>query len=170
VTALTRESTNRPHVKTTFPLLLCIALAACGPTPQKRIRNEITGTREERIARATTILTKYCQLPGQLLDAHMAEDVADNSGGMIPGPSDSSVVGVITVPASDLSKWQAILSPQLSGNSSPKFYGVLSPPAWWPTATAFKDCEYYAPKKLTGRPNGFLAVSPSSDAIYFSTF
>lgn len=87
-------------MKATLPILLCFALAACGPTPQKRTRSEVGGTQEERIARATTILAKYCKLPGPLLDAHMAEDVADNSGGMVPGPSDSYLSGANKVPGS----------------------------------------------------------------------
>ena len=157
-------------MKAALPILLCFALAACGPTPQKRTRSEIGGTQKERIARATTILAKYCQLPGPLLDAHMAEDVADNSGGMVPGPSDSYLSGVITFPASDLPKWKATLSPRLSGTTVAEFHSVLGPPTWWPAATAFEGCEFYAPRKLTGRSGGFLAVSPSAAAIYFSTF
>jgi hypothetical protein len=157
-------------VKATLPILLCFAFAACGPTPQKRTRSEIGVSQEERIARATAILSKYCQLPSPLLDAHMAEDLADNSSGVVPGPSDTYLSGVITFPASELPKWRAALSPQLSGTAVPEFHSVLSAPAWWPSATSFEDCEFYAPKKLTGRSGGFLAVSPSVSAIYFSTF
>ena len=153
-----------------LPIALCFALAACGPTPQKRTRSEIEGSQEQRVARATTILTKYCHLPSPLLDAHMAEDVADNSGGMVPGPSDSYFSGVITFAASELPKWREVLAPQLPGPVSPDFHGVISPPAWWPIPTSFEGCEFYAPKKLTGRPGGFLAVSPTAAAIYFSTF
>jgi hypothetical protein len=157
-------------MKFMLPIVVCFALVACGPTPQKRTRSEITGTQQERIARVTAILAKYGQLPGPLLDAHLTEDVADNSGGLVPGPSDACLSGVITFPASDLAKWQAVLSPQLSGTTSPEFHSVLSPPAWWPAAAAFESCEFYAPQKLTGRAAGFLAVSPSAAAIYFSAF
>jgi len=155
-----------------FPLLaLCgIAFAACSPTSQKRTRSEIEGTQAERVARATKILVKYCQLPGPLLDAHMAEDIADNSGGMVPGPSDSYLAGVMTFPPSDLSRWRTALSPQLPDTRVAEFHSVLAAPGWWPASAAFADCEFYEPRKLTGRPNGFVAISPSASAIYFSTF
>ncbi|MDP1589038.1 MAG: hypothetical protein Q8M07_14905 [Prosthecobacter sp.] len=149
-----------------FILLVC-TLSACGPT---RTRDEITGTLSERVTRATTILSKYCKPPGQLLDAHMAEDVIDNSSGWsTPGPSNSTLSGVITFPPADLPKWQKILSPQMTLVDSPSYCGHLPAPTWWPAASAFKDCEFYEPKKLTGRTFGILALSPSSAAIYFST-
>ncbi len=152
-----------------FSLIVC-TLSACGPTPQKQTRAEITGTQTERVTRATAILSKYCKLPGPLLDAHMAEDLADNSGGMVPGPSDVYLSGVITFPPADLPKWQKILSPEIPAVTSPQFHSILPAPAWWPAAAAFKDCEYYEPKKLTGRTFGIVALSPSTSAIYFSTY
>lgn len=157
---------------TKAPLLIacCLMLAACGPTPQKRTRYEIEGTQPERVARAITILAKYCQLPGLLLDAHMAEDIADNSGGMVPGPSDSYLSGVITFAASDLPAWRATLSPQLQVTETAEFHSVLNAPDWWPASAAFAGCEFYSPRKLTGRSGGFVALSPSVSAIYFSTF
>lgn len=128
------------------------------------------GTQADRVAHATTILAKYCQLPGPLLDAHMTEDIADNSGGMVPGPSDSYLSGVIIFPASDLPAWRAVLSPELAGTGVAKFHSLMSAPNWWPASTAFADCEFYEPRMLTGRPGGFVALSPSASAIYFSTF
>lgn len=157
-------------MKALLSILLVCTLSACGPTPQKRTRAEITGTQSERVTRATAILAKYATLPGPLLDAHMAEDIADNSGGMLPGPSDVHLSGVITLPPADLPKWQKILSPQTSHVNSPSYGGHLPAPTWWPAAAAFKDCEFYEPKKLTGRTFGFVALSPSAAAIYFSTF
>ena len=151
--------------------LLCCTLSACGPaSSQKRTRAEIEGTQAERVTRATAILSKYCKLPGPLLDAHMAEDVADNSGGMVPGPSDFYLSGVITFPSADFPKWQKMLSPSIPFVDSPQFQSCLPAPIWWPAAAAFKDCEYYEPKKLTGRLCGIVALSPSSAAIYFSAY
>ncbi|OYW73785.1 MAG: hypothetical protein B7Z37_20220 [Verrucomicrobia bacterium 12-59-8] len=100
----------------------------------------------------------------------MAEDLADNSGGMVPGPSDCYLSGVITFPASDLPLWQKILSPEIPAITSPQFHSCLPAPAWWPAAAAFKDCTYYEPQKLTGRTAGILALSPSASSIYFSKF
>lgn len=151
-------------MKALFVLLLACTLSACGPN---HTRDEITGTQSERVTRATAILSKYGKLPGPLLDAHMAQDVI--SGGLVPGPSNETLSGVITFPAADLPKWQKILSPQTSHVDSPRYGGHSPAPAWWPAAAAFKDCEYYAPKKLTGRIFGFVALSPSAAAIYFST-
>ncbi|MCF7788367.1 MAG: hypothetical protein K9N47_19755 [Prosthecobacter sp.] len=152
-------------MKALLSILLVCTLSACGPN---QTRDEITGTQSERVTRATAILSKYCKLPGPLLDAHMAEDVI--SGGLAPGPSNSTLTGVISFPASDLSKWQKVLSPRTSPADAPLFLGHFKAPTWWPAAAAFKDCEYYEPKKLTGRSCGIVALSPSAAAIYFSTF
>ncbi len=142
-----------------------LALAACGP-PQP-VRHEITGTQKERIAKAEAILSKHGTLPGPLIDAHMAEDIQDNSGGMVPGPSDSYLSGVIIVPAGDLPKWRAALSPVEDPVINIDFGGPLPPPSWWPAAGALKDCEFYAPLKLTGRRVGFVALSPSASIVWF---
>lgn len=154
-------------MKALLSILLACTLSACGPN---ETRDEITGTQSERVIRANAILAKYCKLPGQLLDAHMAEDIRDNSSGWsVPGPSNLSLSGVITFPPADLPKWQKILSPQTSHVDSPHYGGHSPAPAWWPAAAAFKDCEFYETKKLTGRTFGFVALSPSAAAIYFST-
>ena len=156
-------------VKAALPYLLCFALVACSPSRPPQTRSEITGTQSERVVRATAILSKYCTLPGPLLDAHLAEDVHDNSGGLVPGPSDSWLSGVIVIPSADVAKWREVLSPVLSSAPSAAFTSPIAPPAWWPPAKAFDGCEFYAPMKLTGRAGGFVAFSPSASAIYFST-
>ena len=148
-------------------ILICCTLSACGPT---RTRDEITGTQSERVTRATAILAKYCKLPGPLLDAHMTEDIRDTSSGWsVPGPSNAALSGVITFPPADLPKWQKLLAPAIPAITSPQYHSILPAPAWGPAAAAFKDCEFYEPKKLTGRTFGFVALSPSAAAIYFST-
>ena len=149
--------------------MVCLALAACGSSPSHLTRSELTGNQQERIARASAILGKYLTLPGPLLGAHMVEDVQDNSGGMVPGPSESWLSGVLLVPPADLTQWRAALAPRLSPSPSAAFASPVAPPTWWPVAADFSDSEFYAPKKLTGRSGGFVAVSPSAAAIYFST-
>ena len=163
-----RRAHPRRLVRTTPLLLLCLALAACSSSPSHPTRSEVTGSQQERVTRASAILAKYLSLPGLLLDAHLAEDVQDNSSGMVPGPSDSWLSGVLVVPAADLPLWRTALAPVLSPAPSPAFTSPVAPPAWWPADAAFSDCEFYAPKKLTGRSGGFVAVSPSAAAIYFS--
>ena len=101
-------------MKTVLICLMCFVFVACNPSRSPQTRSEITGTQQERVARASSILAKYCQLPGPLLDAYMAEDVQDNSGGMVPGPSEAWLSGVITIPAADLSKWRVALSPTIT--------------------------------------------------------
>jgi len=100
----------------------------------------------------------------------MAKDVADNSGGMVPGPSDSWLSGVISIPVADIPKWRAAFSPALSPAPSATYTTPMAPPSWWPATAEFEGCEFYAPEKLTGRSGGFLAISPSASAIYFSSF
>ena len=151
----------------TILCLLCFVFVACSPTHPKQTRSEIIGTQQERVAQATSILVKYCQLPGPFLDAHMAEDVIGDD--WVPGPSDSWLSGVLIIPASDLAKWREVLSPAISPTPSPKFTSPIAPPSWWPAVAAFKDCEFYSPKKFADRSGGFVALSPSASAIYFST-
>jgi acyl CoA:acetate/3-ketoacid CoA transferase len=148
---------------------MCFSFFACSPSRSPATRSEITGAQQERVTRASSILAKYCQLPGPLLDAHMAEDVHDNSGGMVPGPSEVWLSGVITIPVADLSKWRMALSPAITPAPSATFASPIAPPSWWPPASAFEGCEFYSPKTLTGRSGGFVALSPSASAIYFST-
>ena len=156
-------------MKTTPIFLVCLAFVACSPWRLSPSRKEITGTPQERVTRASSILAKYCQLPGPFLDAHMVEDVQDNSGGMVPGPSEAWLSGVLVIPATDLSKWRMALSPAITPAPSPSFTSPIAPPSWWPATSAFAGCEFYAPKTLTGRSGGFVALSPSASAIYFST-
>ena len=111
-------------MKALLSILLACTPSACGPN---HTRDEITGTQSERVTRATTILGKYCALPGPLLDAHMAQDVI--SGGLAPGPSNETLSGVFTFPAADLPKWQKILSPQTSHVDSPHYGGHGPAPA-----------------------------------------
>lgn len=150
-------------------ILLCLALAACGPS-QKLKRSEIEGSQEERVNRAVAILKKYGPLPGPILDAYMAEDVMDNSGGMVPGPSDSYLSGVIRFPREDLAKWRNALAPMIEPPAHQRYFSPIAAPVWWPSDSAFQGCEFYAPDKLTKRMGGILALSPSDSAIYFSTF
>jgi hypothetical protein len=145
------------------------AVTACRPWHSSPERFEITGTKEERVAKATALLAKYCPLPGALLDAHIINDVKDNSGGMVPGPSDSWLSGVILVPSEDLPKWRAVLSPKITMSSPPWFTSRMAQPPWWPPEAAFNTCEFYTPKKLTNQSGGFVAIDPSASAIYFST-
>ena len=147
----------------------CLMLFGCSASRPLPTRNEITGTQAERIACATSILSQYCALPSALLDAHMVEDFQDNSGGMVPGPSESWLSGVIVVPISDIPKWQQVLAPALSSPSAPTFTSPIAPPSWWPPSSALSDCVFYAPNKLTGRSGGFVAISPADGTIYFST-
>ena len=175
------RSGNRPSylygdshllVKITLLILLCFVLSACSPATPNQTRSEINGTQQERIIRATAILTKYCQLPGPLLDAHMAEDVRNHSASSVPGPSYSSLSGVVLVAPADLPAWRAVLSPAAPYVAPPEFTSAchLPAPLWWPASTALARCEFYTPTKLTGRHGGFVAVSSSHAAIYFSTF
>ena len=156
-------------MRSVLTCLLCLALAGCGSSPSHPVRSELTGTQPERVARASAILGKYLPLPGPLLDAHLAEDVQDNSGGLVPGPSDSWLSGVLLVPAADLPRWRAALGPALGLAPTLDFAAPLPPPVWWPAPGAFVGCECYEPKKLTGRSGGFVAISPAASAIYFST-
>lgn len=150
-------------------ILLCLALAACSQD-QKLKRSEIEGSQDERVNQAVAILKKYGPLPGPILDAQMAEDVMDNSGGMVPGPSDSYLSGVLTIPPEDLPKWRAVLAPMIEPPAKQRYFSAIAAPAWWPPESAFERCEFYAPDKLTKRMGGILALSPSESAIYFSTF
>ena len=156
-------------MKNYLAFIICLTLFGCSASHPLPTRNEIAGTQAERVARATSILSKYCVLPGALLDAHMVEDIQDNSGGMVPGPSESWLSGVIVIPIDDIPKWQQVLAPALSAIPDSTFTSPIAPPSWWSPLSTQSDCVFYAPNILTGRSGGFVAISPTDATIYFST-
>jgi len=163
---------NEGHVlhilKVTLSCLICFVITACSPSNPQRTRNEITGPQEERVTRATSILAKYGQLPGPLLDAHgrghSQQQWRDGSWSV-------RIVAFWCDP--HLFCWRTKVARGIvSGDQSSAVTGIHQSncsPSWWPTAGAFESCEFYSPKKLTGRSGGFVALSPSASAIYFST-
>ena len=156
-------------MKNYLAYIICLTLFGCSASHPLPTRNEIAGTQAERIAHATSILSNYCVLPGALLDAHMVEDIQDNSGGMVPGPSESWLSGVIVIPIDDIPKWQQVLAPALSAIPDSTFTSPIAPPSWWSPLSTQSDCVFYAPNILTGRSGGFVAISPTDATIYFST-
>jgi hypothetical protein len=146
-------------------VVMLLALAGCGRQPQRPKVTEIEGTTEQRVAKATQILSKYCRPPSVLVDAHMAEEVFDNSGGWVPGPSDSNIYGILTVSAADLPEWKHLLS----ANSATHVQTNLLPairPTWWPASLA--QAQYYDPKPLIGRPIGWAAVVGDSNIVFYA--
>ena len=151
---------------TIFILVLCV-LAGCGRQPQRPKVTEIEGSTEQRVAKATQILSKYCMPPSVLVDAHMAEDLFDNSGGWVPGPSDSHIYGILTVSAADLPAWKHLLSVSSDTHVQTNLLPAIRP-TWWPASLA--QTEYYEPKPLIGRSIGWAAVLGDSNIIFYAGY
>jgi len=147
---------NEGHVlhilKVTLSCLICFVITACSPSNPQRTRNEITGPQEERVTRATSILAKYGQLPGPLLDAHMAEDTHNNSDGMVPGPSESWLSGVILISSADVPKWREALSPEISPAPSPEFTSPIALPLGGPQQEHSKAVSFTRPRSSLAAP------------------
>jgi hypothetical protein len=149
---------------TIFIFSLCL-LAACGPQPARPTVKESEGSPAQRVSKATQILSKYCTLPSPLVDAHMAEEVFDNSRGWVPGPSDSHIYGVLTVSEVDLHTWKAFLSAKALTNAQTDLLPVALP-TWWPAS--FANAEYFEPEPLIGRHLGWVAVLAPSNLVFYA--
>lgn len=132
---------------------------------------EVEGSTGQRITKATRILSKYCKPPGPLLDAQLAEDLFDNSGGLVPGPSDSHIYGVLTVPATDLPKWRELLATgSTDGWARATDSRPVSVPTWWPAEESLGTAELFHARLLIGRAIGWAAVSSADSSITFYAF
>lgn len=143
-------------------LFVSLALAACTPWQPVESVQEITG-----IEAISKLLAKHSQLPSPLIDANFIEEWTGD-GRM--GSSDFHSFYALSVASEDLQAWRSTLQPLEPQNSPPKYAVPKTSASWWLTSSEFRDLEFYSPKLVTGRMNGWVGVNPQSGRIYIYAF
>ena len=113
------------------------------------------------------LVGKHTPLPSSLLDAQFVEQ---QSGDGELGPSDFSAFYLLTVAPTDLPAWRSALAPIQPPNAPPKYAAPKQPFPWWLPSDAFLRLEFYSPKSLTGRSNGWVGIAPESGRIFVYAF
>ena len=149
----------------TFALLLLYSMAACTPKRPAESSREITGTQAERVATVTQLASKLAPLPSPLLDANFAEQ---QIGDGRLGPSDFTAFYALTVAPIDLAAWRSALPPLQAPNTPAEYATPKQPFPWWLTHDDFLRLEFYSPKSLTGRSNGWVGIAPDGKIFVYA--
>jgi hypothetical protein len=147
-------------------IIACLLFfAACSPSsaPKSTVQ-EITGSRVERVASISAMLSKQKIPPTAIVDAHFVEEQV---GDGVLGPSDFRTFYSLEVASQDVSRWVQTLTP-LEATAT---YGAPAQPRdWWIAHDTFGALQFYKPDTWTGRANGWIGVSPQTGRIYIFTF
>ena len=176
---------NSPSARThahRAPILAAAAsllLAACLPCAAQQPGSERSPslsakqpvTDKERVATITKQLSRNGKLPGVLLDAQFVEEKV---GDGVLGPSDFFAFYALTVPAADLPAWRAALSKskgtwnQFANDSEIKRAAPKKAQPWWVKQSDLGALEFYSPKSLTGRSNGWVGIAPNGRIFIYA--
>ena len=152
-------------MRRTVTLILLGTLAACGPREPQESTHEIHGTKEERVAVISKLISTAAPLPGAILDAHFIEE---QTGDGRLGPSDFRAFYALTVAPDDLALWRSALPPMKSSMPSPGYATPKQPRDWWTTQKDFDGLEFFSPKSLTGRSNGWIGIAPDGRIFIYA--
>jgi hypothetical protein len=132
-------------------------------TPVSKSVFEVTGSRTQRVARVSAILTKQQALPSKIWDAHFLEEqIGDNH----LGPADFKSFTSLKVAPPDLGKWQKLLTPI----DRPAYEQPRQRPPWWPNAQAFNSLQFYQPGGWTMGRAGWVGIARQTGEIYIFSF
>jgi hypothetical protein len=151
-------------MKTLVLLLLC-SMAACSPKRPAESTREIGGTQAQRVAAVSQLVSKHAPLPSPLLDAHFVEQ---QTGDGQLGPSDFFAFYALTVAPADLAAWRSALPPITAPKTSLNYASPKQPQSWWLTQEDFRRLEFYSPKSLTGRSNGWVGIAPDGRIFVYA--
>lgn len=101
-------------------------------------------------------LKQYFHLPGEVEDLVFHVVYQDNSGGMIPGPSDWDIKILARITTKDLSNWQGALQPWSPGEK-PDISWIEELSSDWVPDNARPN--HY------GTPSDYLVVYPESQLV-----
>lgn len=146
-------------------LLLLCSMAACTSKRPAESSYEITGTRTERIAAVSQLISKLSPLPSPLLDAHFVDQ---QTGDGQLGPSDFAAFYALTVAPADLAAWRSALPTIEPLNTPPTYPTPKQPFPWWLTHGDFLGLTFYSPKSLTGRSNGWVGIAPDGRIFVYA--
>ena len=146
-------------------LVLLASLSACSPKGTAQSTHTVDGTPSERVAAITKQLARNTKLPGRLLDAHFLEE---QTGDGRLGPSDFVAFYALTVDPADLPAWRAAQPAPPMAKNDIQYAAPKKAQPWWVTQEDFAKLEFYSPKSLTGRVNGWVGLSPDGRIFIYS--
>jgi hypothetical protein len=117
------------------------------------------------VAAVSGLITKRGPLPGPLLDAHFVEEQTGN--GRL-GPSDFTAFYALTVAPADLAAWRSALPAIQAPDTPPTYASPKQSLPWWLTHDDFLHLEFYSPKSLTGRGNGWVGIAPDGRIFVYA--
>jgi hypothetical protein len=113
-----------------------------------------------RVDRVTDFLKRIERLHGPLIDAHMAEwQFGDN----FLGPAEYAGYMRLQVPPGDIDRWVASFEPL---PMRPRWGPTVEPRAWWVTREVFDELEFFKPRGLSWRIEGWIGVHRRTGVIY----
>jgi hypothetical protein len=148
-----------------FSVLLLCFLTACSPRHPAESTYEASGTQAQRVAEVSKILSKRFPLPTPLIDAYFIEE---KIGDGMMGPSDFFAFYSLKVAPADLTAWRSALTPIDSQSTTITYYTPKKIRTWWLTQSEFRDLTFYNPMTMTGRNNGWVAVSPDGRIFVYA--
>lgn len=156
----------RPHSPMKlFPALLLCFLTACSERHPAESTYEATGTQAQRVAEVSRLLSKRSPLPTQLLDAYFIEE---RIGDGRLGPSDFYAFYSLKIAPADLNAWRAVLPPIDLQSTTITYSSPKKRRTWWLTQNEFRDLTFYNPVTLTGRNDGWVAVTPDGRVFVYA--
>jgi hypothetical protein len=158
------KNPRRRKADVLFILILNCFMASCG-NQASNTTHEIAGTQAERVAAVSKIIIRNAPMPSLLRDANLVEEQIGD--GQL-GPSDFKSFGVLSVAPADLPAWRAVLMPLEEQNKHPQNDAPKAPCTWWLSAADFSRLEFYSPKLLTGRINGWVGIAPDGRIFMYS--
>jgi hypothetical protein len=143
-------------------VLLALSITACGQKNAQTSAQEAVGTKAERVAQTTKLLSNSAPLPGPILDAQFVEE---KTGDGRLGPSDFKTFYALTVAPADLPAWKAALSKskpanKFSNEDEIKRAAPKMKQPWWVSGTEVGKLEFFSPHSLTGNANGWVGTAP----------
>ena len=125
----------------------------------------VDGTQAKRIETITKQLSKAGKLPGILVDAEFVEE---QIGDGILGPSDFFAFYALKVTPADLPAWRAALSDSKAPKIEKNYAKPKKEQAWWVKKEDFGALEFFSPKTLTGRSNGWIGIAPDGRIFIYA--
>ena len=165
-----RQDTPNPRIcqsllGSVIGILLAFSVTACDSGGPRISTYAVGGPKAERVAKVSEIVSKTAPPPSPIIDAHFVEEQIGD--GRI-GPSDFSSFCALTVAPDDLAAWRSALQPIESQNTPPKLVDPKQAQPWWVTPNDFSTLEFYSPKSLTGRYNGWVGIAPDGRIFVYS--
>jgi hypothetical protein len=144
--------------------LFTFAVACSRESPTFKAVDELTGSREERIATMTKTLGARADLPGEILDAwFVVEQIGDGDF----GPSDFRAFCVLQVRSEDVESWERLMKPL---DETALYVAPQSPRSWWMSEEEFQHLRFHGAGPLASSLHGWAAVAPDSARIYVFSF